>query len=283
MNRSRALDKAGTLVIHVRPSRGRFSLRLFELWSYRELLYFFIWRDLKVRYKQTVLGAAWAVLQPLATMVVFSLFFGRLAGISSGGVPYPLFAFAALVPWTFFANGVMLSTASLVANQSLIKKVYFPRLALPIAVVLSGLVDFAVAFVVLLGLTFAYGIIPGPQLLLVLPLMLIAVAASLGTGFWLSALNVSYRDVGYIMPFLIQLWLFATPIAYPSSLLEERWRTIYAINPMVGVVEGFRAALLGSSAADIGSIFVSAASALILLTTGAYYFRRVEQSFADVI
>ena len=282
MNRSKALDKTGTLAIHVQPSRG-VSLRLFELWSYRELLYFFIWRDLKVRYKQTVLGAAWAVLQPLATMAVFSFFFGKLAGISSGGVPYPLFAFAALVPWTFFANGVMFSTISLVANRSLITKVYFPRLALPIAVVLSGLVDFAVSFLVLLGMTFAYGLIPGPQLLLVLPLMLIVVAACLGTGLWLSALNVSYRDVGYVVPFLIQLWLFATPVAYPSSLLEDRWRTIYAINPMVSVVEGFRDALLGSSAAGIGSIFVSAASALILLTTGALYFRRVEQSFADVI
>jgi lipopolysaccharide transport system permease protein len=268
---------------HIRPSRGWTSLQLRELWEYRELLYFLVWRDLKVRYKQTALGAAWAVLQPFATMVVFSVFFGRLAKMPSDDLPYPVFAYAALVPWTFFANGLVLSTGSLVANQSLVKRVYFPRLAIPLAAVLSGLVDFAIAFAVLLGMMVFFGIVPGGRTVWIVPLLLLTFATSLGVGLWLSALNVRYRDVGYLVPFLMQFWLFATPIAYPSSLLEQPWRTVYGINPMVGVVEGFRWALLGTDTAPQATLAVSAAAAVVLLVGGAFYFRRMERTFADVV
>jgi lipopolysaccharide transport system permease protein len=270
-------------LVWIRPSHGWALPDLRELWQYRELLFFFVWRDVKVRYKQTLLGASWAILQPFATMVVFSIFFGRLAGIPSDDVPYPIFAFAALVPWTFFANGVTLSTQSLVQSQNLLKKVYFPRLAIPIAAVLSGLVDFSLAFTVLTGMLLFYGIVPGVQVLILLPLLLLALVTSLSVGLWLSALNVRYRDVGYVVPFLVQFWLFATPIAYPSSLLDEPWRTLYAINPMVGVVEGFRWALLGTDTAPGAMLIVSAAAALVLLLGGAVHFRRVERTFADVV
>jgi lipopolysaccharide transport system permease protein len=267
----------------IRASRGWSVPDLRELWRYRELLYFLVWRDVKVRYKQTALGAAWAVLQPFATMLVFSLFFGRLANMPSDGVPYPVFAFAALVPWTFFANGLAMSTQSLVLSQNLLKKVYFPRLAIPLAAVLAGLVDFALALAVLAGMLALYGIAPGPEALWIVPLLLLALATSLGVGLWLSALNVRYRDVGYVVPFLVQLWLFATPIAYPSSLLAEPWRTVYGINPMVGVVEGFRWALLGTGRAPGGTLAVSSLAAAALLVGGAFYFRRLERTFADVV
>ncbi|HEX2188912.1 MAG TPA: ABC transporter permease [Longimicrobiaceae bacterium] len=267
----------------IRPSKGWAAPDLRELWAYRELLYFLVWRDVKVRYKQTALGAAWAVLQPFATMVVFSLFFGRLAGIPSDGVPYPVFAYAALVPWTFFAGGLTLSSTSLVGSQNLLKKVYFPRMAIPLAAVLSGLVDFALAFAVLLGMMLWYGIVPGPKVVWLIPLLALALCTSLGVGLWLSALNVRYRDVAYVVPFLVQFWLFATPIAYPSSLLEEPWRTVYGINPMVGVVEGFRWALLGTDTAPGGALVVSTLAALALLAGGAFYFRRMERTFADVV
>ena len=270
-------------VTWIRASRGWIVPDLRELWRYRELLYFLVWRDVKVRYKQTALGAAWAILQPVATMLVFSLFFGRLARVPSDGVPYPVFAFTALVPWTFFANGLTLSTQSLVQGQNLLKKVYFPRLAIPLAAVLSGLVDFALAFVVLAGMLLFYGIVPGPRALWIAPLLLLALATSLGAGLWLSALNVRYRDVGYVVPFLVQLWLFATPIAYPSSLLAEPWRTVYGVNPMVGVVEGFRWALLGTGSAPGGALAVSSLAAAALLAGGALYFRRLERTFADVV
>ncbi len=256
---------------------------LAELWRYRELVYFLIWRDLKVRYKQTLLGAAWAILQPLATMVVFSVFFGRLAKIPSEGLPYPLFAYAALVPWSFFASGLGRSTTSLVGSQNLITKVYFPRLVIPLAAVLSGLVDFALAFVVLIGLMIAYAAVPGPAALMIVPLLALALVTCLGVGLWLSALNVKYRDVGHAVPLLIQLWLFATPIAYPSSLLAEPWRTLYAINPMVGVVEGFRWALLGAEVVHPGMFVVSALVALALLASGVLGFLRMERDFADVV
>lgn len=270
-------------VTRIRPSKGWIALNVRELWQYRELLYFLIWRDIKVRYKQTLLGASWAVIQPFFTMVVFSIFFGRLAGIPSDGVPYPIFSFAALVPWTFFANGLTSSANSLVASQNLIKKVYFPRLAIPIATVLAGSVDFVIAFAVLLVMMVFYGITPTASLLFVVPLLLLALITSLGVGLWFSALNVQYRDVRYVVPFLVQFWLFATPIAYPSSLLEEPWRTIYALNPMVGVVEGFRWALLGTETAPGPMIAVSAMAALALLVGGAFYFRRMERTFADVV
>ncbi len=233
-------------VTRIRPSRGWVSLKLDELWEYRELLYFLVWRDIKVRYKQTVLGAAWAILQPFMTMVVFSLFFGKLGKIPSEGVPYPIFSFAALVPWTFFATGLGQGANSLVGSQNLIKKVYFPRLVIPIASVLSGVVDFALAFLVLLGMMLFYGIVPTLNVLWLPLLLLLALVTSLGVSLWLSALNVQFRDIRYTVPFLTQFWLFATPIAYPSSLLPEPWRTLYGLNPMVGVVEGFRWALLGT-------------------------------------
>ncbi len=277
------LSTAGLRTIRILPSKGWVPLRLDELWAYRELLYFLTWRDIKVRYKQTVLGAAWAIIQPFFTMLVFALFFGRLAKIPSDGIPYPIFAFAALVPWTFFANGVSQASNSLVDNPNLIKKVYFPRLAMPIATVLSGIVDFVLAFVVLLGMMFYYGTAPTVNVLWLPFLLLLALVTSLGVALWLSAMNVQFRDVRYTIPFLTQFWLFATPIAYPSSLLEEPWRTLYAINPMVGVVEGFRWALLGADTAPGPIIIVSSLTALALLLSGAFYFRRVERTFADVV
>lgn len=263
------------------PSTGWPIPNLSELWDYRGLLFFLVWRDIKVRYKQTALGASWAVIQPFFTMVVFSLFFGRLAGVPSDGVPYPIFSYAALVPWTFFASGLTQSSNSLVASQNLIKKVYFPRLAVPVATVLAGAVDFAIAFVVLLGMMAFYGIVPTAQIVWIPALLVLALVASLGVGLWFAALNVQYRDVAYVVPFTVQLWLFATPIAYPSSMLPEFWRTIYGLNPMAGVVEGFRWALLGTETAPGPMLAVSAVAALTILVGGAYYFRRMERSFAD--
>jgi len=270
-------------VVRIEASKGWVSLRLRELWDYRELLYFLIWRDVKVRYKQTVLGAAWAIIQPLFTMVIFSLFFGRLAKIPSDGIPYPIFSYAALVPWGLFSKGLSGGANSLVGGARLIRKVYFPRLAMPIATVMGGIVDFALAFVVLLGMMFAYGIVPTVNVLWLPLLVLLAMITSLGVALWLSAMNVQFRDVGYLMPFLTQVWLYATPIAYPSSLLPQPWRTLYGINPMAGVVEGFRWALLGTDTAPGPIIIVSVLAALALLVSGAYYFRRMEKTFADVV
>lgn len=269
--------------LRIQPSRGWVSLKLKELWEYRELLYFLIWRDIKVRYKQTALGATWAIIQPFFTMVVFSLFFGRLAKVPSDGIPYPIFSFAALVPWTFFANGLSQSSNSLVGSANLITKVYFPRLTIPLASVLSGVVDFALAFVVLLGMMFFYRMAPTVNILWLPLFLLLALVASLGVGLWLSALNVEYRDVRYVVPFITQFWLFVTPIAYPSSLLNQPWRTIYGLNPMVGVVEGFRWALLGTKTAPGPIIAVSSTAAIVILITGAFYFRRMEKTFADIV
>lgn len=270
-------------VLRIEPSSGWVAVKLGELWEYRELLYFLTWRDVKVRYKQTALGAAWAVIQPVLTMVVFSLFFGRLAKVPSDGVPYPIFSFAALVPWTFFANGLNQSSNSLVMSANLIKKVYFPRLTIPVATVLSGVVDTALALAVLLVMMLAYGIVPGWNVLWLPLFLLLAVVTSLGVGLWLSALNVEFRDVRYVVPFLTQFWMFATPIAYPSGLLGEPWRTVYGLNPMVGVVDGFRWALLGTHTSPGASLAVSALTALALLVSGAFYFRRMEKTFADVV
>jgi len=270
-------------VIRITPSQGWVSLQLRDLWEYRELLYFLTWRDIKVRYKQTILGAAWAIIQPFFTMVVFSLFFGRLAHVPSDGVPYPIFSYAALVPWTFFAYGLSQASNSLVSSADLIKKVYFPRLSIPIATVLSGIVDFVLAFVVLLGMMLFYGIVPTVNMIWLPLFLLLALTTSLGVGLWLSAMNVQFRDVRYTVPFLTQFWLFATPIAYPSSLLSEPWRTLYGINPMVGVVEGFRWALLGTDTAPGPIASVSALTALALLVSGTFYFRRMEKTFADVV
>jgi lipopolysaccharide transport system permease protein len=270
-------------VTFIRPSRGWVSLRLGDLWAYRDLLYFLTWRDIKVRYKQTILGAAWAIIQPFFTMAVFSLFFGRLARIPSDEVPYPVFAYAALVPWTFFANALSNSTSSLVDSANLLRKVYFPRLVIPVSAVLAGVIDFVLAFIVLVGMVLFYGIVPTGAVVWLPLLLLLALVTSLGAGLWLTAMNVQFRDVRYAVPFLIQAWLFATPIAYPSSLLDEPWRTLYGINPMAGVVEGFRWALLGTETAPGPMIGVSAVVAMGLLVTGSFYFRRMERSFADVV
>jgi lipopolysaccharide transport system permease protein len=270
-------------VIRIEPSRGWISLKLDELWEYRELLYFLAWRDIKIRYKQTALGAAWAIIQPFFTMVVFSIFFGRLAGIPSDGVPYPIFSFAALVPWTFFANSLNQSSNSLVSSANLIQKVYFPRLAVPIASVFSGMVDFVLAFIVLLGMMLYYGMIPTINVVWLPAFCLLAFVTSLGVGLWLSAMNVRFRDVRYTVPFLTQFWMFATPIAYPSSLLSEPWRTLYGLNPMVGVIEGFRWGLLGTNTAPGGIIIISSLMAMAILVGGAFYFRRAEKTFADIV
>jgi lipopolysaccharide transport system permease protein len=259
------------------------SLRLHDLWEYRELLYFLTWRDIKVRYKQTALGAAWAIIQPFFTMVVFSLFFGRLAKVPSDGIPYPIFAYAALVPWTFFANGLSQSSNSLVGSANLITKVYFPRLVIPISTVISGVVDFVLAFLVLLVMMLYYSVVPTLNVLWLPFFLLLALVASLGVGLWLSALNVEYRDVRYVVPFITQFWMFATPIAYPSSLLSEPWRTLYGLNPMVGVVEGFRWALLGTGKGPGPMIALSFAVSLVILISGALYFKRMERNFADVV
>jgi lipopolysaccharide transport system permease protein len=269
--------------VRIEPSKGWVSLKLRELWEYRELLYFLIWRDIKVRYKQTVLGGAWAIIQPFFTMIVFSLFFGKLANVPSDGIPYPIFSFAALVPWAFFANGLNQASNSLVGNSNLIKKVYFPRLSMPIASVLGGLVDFALAFMMLIGMMLYYGMAPTLNVVWLPILIILTVITSLGASLWLSAMYVQFRDVRHIIPFLTQIWLFATPIAYPSSLLNEPWRTLYGINPMVGVVEGFRWALLGTQTAPGPIMVISGLVATGLLLSGAFYFRRMEKTFADVV
>jgi len=270
-------------LVRIEPTRGLVALRLRDLWEYRELLYFLTWRDIKVRYKQTVLGAAWAVIQPFFTMVVFSLFFGRLAKMPSDGIPYPIFSYAALVPWTFFAHGLTQSADSLVGSANLINKVYFPRLVVPISSVISGIVDFAIAFVVLLAMMLYFGIVPTRNVIWLPPLFVLALVTSLGVGLWLSAMNVQFRDVRYTVPFLVQFWQFATPIAYPSSLLPEPWRTLYGLNPMAGVVEGFRWALLRTQTAPGPIVAVSGLAAVALLVSGAFYFRRMEKTFADVV
>ncbi len=269
--------------LRIAPSKGWVPLKLNELWEYRELLYFLVWRDIKVRYKQTALGAAWAIIQPFLTMVVFSIFFGSLGKMPSDGIPYPIFAFAALVPWVFFANGLGQSSNSLVGSSHLITKVYFPRLIVPLGAVFSGIVDFLVAFAVLLAMMLYYGLLPSLNILWLPLFVLLALVTSLGVGLWLSALNVEYRDVRYVVPFITQFWLFATPIAYPSSLLHEPWRTIYGLNPMVGVVEGFRWALLRTNSAPGPIIAVSSGAAILILVTGAFYFRRMEKTFADIV
>jgi len=270
--------------IRLQPSRGWAPIRLKELWQYRELLYFLTWRDIKVRYKQTVLGVLWALIQPFMTMVVFSLFFGQLAQVPSDGLPYPIFNYAALIPWTLFSQGLTMSANSLVSSANLLKKIYFPRLVIPISSILSGLVDFALSFTILFGLMLFYGVAPTANAIWLPLLILLALVTSLAVGLWLSALNVQFRDVRYTIPFITQLWMFITPIAYPSSLIQDpTLRLIYSLNPMTGVVEGFRWALLGTDTAPNAMILVSAAAAFILLISGLFYFRRMERTFADVV
>ena len=257
--------------------------QLAELLEYRELLWFLVLRDLKVRYRQTVLGATWAVLQPLLTTVVFSLFFGRLAKMPSDGVPYPLFVYVALVPWTYFASGLSQAANSLVGSQALITKVYFPRIMVPAATLLAGLVDLALALVVLVGMMAYYRIVPDARVIWLPAFTALGFIASLGVGLWLSALNVRFRDIRYVVPFLTQFWLLATPVAYPTSLLDPRWRVIYAVNPLVAVAEGFRWSLLRTPVDILPMTLVATAVAVTLLITGLLYFRRMERSFSDIV
>jgi lipopolysaccharide transport system permease protein len=267
----------------IAPPSRLLDLNLRELWNYRELLYFFVWRDLKVRYKQTAIGALWAILQPFLTMLVFSLFFGRLAHIPSNGLPHPVFYYSGLLAWIYFAGALQHATNAMVENQRVITKVYFPRLLLPMSAVASGLVDLAFGFVVFLGMLVYYRIAPGPAILLMPLFLLLALLTALGVGLWLSALNAMYRDVRYIVPFLIQFWMFASPVAYPSTLVPERWRGIYGLNPMAGVVEGFRWSLTGHGQPPSLLIAASTAMVLILLAGGVAYFQKVEGTIADVV
>ncbi len=277
------LERSQSSVLVIKPTYGWLSLDLPALWEYRELVYFLTWRDIKVRYKQTALGIAWAIIQPFTIMVVFSIFFGRLAQVPSDGLPYPIFTFCALLPWQLFAHALSESSNSLVANERLITKIYFPRLVIPLSAALSGLVDFVFAFFVLLGLIFYYGIVPSGALWTLPFFILLAVTTALGVGFWLSALNVEYRDVRYTIPFISQLWLFISPVAYPSSIVPGPWRFLYSLTPMVGVIEGFRWALLDKASLPGMPLAVSAGIAMLLLISGLFYFRRMEKSFADVV
>lgn len=269
--------------IRIRPSRGWTALHLRDVWDYRELLYFLVWRDVKVRYKQTALGIAWVALQPLATTIVFTLIFGNLAKMPSDDLPYAVFALAGLLPWNYFAGAVGRGGASLVGSANLISKVYFPRLIIPVSGVLGGLVDFAIVFVLLVVLVLFYGYYPTLSWLLLPFFMLLAIATALGVSLWLSALNVQYRDVGYLIPFFLQLWFFATPVVYPSSLIPPPWNVLYALNPMAGVVEGFRWALFGKGAAPGPIILISIAMVVVALISGLYVFKRMERTFADVV
>jgi lipopolysaccharide transport system permease protein len=278
------METSASETIRLQPTSG-FSRVLAprELWRYRDLARQLALRDITIRYRQTLLGGAWAVLQPIGFMVVFSLIFGQLAGVSSNGLPYPLFSLAALVPWTFFANGILLGSESLVANAALVSKIYFPRIFMPAGVLAAGFVDLGVSIVILLIIVLAWGFVPSLAILSLPLLVAIAVAAALGTSAFLSAINVRYRDVRYVVPFGIQLWLFLTPVVYPSSSISEPWRTLSAINPMVGVVEGFRWATLGTGNAPWDLIGISAASALAIFAAGLAYFDRVERAFADFV
>jgi len=269
--------------ILIQPTRGLFRLDLGAVWQYRELLYFLIWRDVKVRYKQTALGAAWAIFQPLMTMLIFTVIFGNFARIPSDGIPYPIFSYTALLPWTFFAQAITRTGISLVNSAGLISKVYFPRLIVPISAAVAPIVDFAVAFVLLLGMMAWYGIAPSRGVWALPLFLLLAFMTALAAGLWLSPANVRYRDIGYIIPFLIQLWMYASPVVYPVSLVPERWRLLYGLNPMAGVIEGFRWALLAKESPDFRVIMVSAGVVLVFLAGGIVYFKRVERTFADVI
>lgn len=267
----------------IQPSSGWKALNLRDLWIYRELVFFMTWRDLKVRYKQTLLGAAWAVLQPFMTMVVFSIFFGSLAKVPSDGVPYPIFSYTALIPWTLFSKALQDASRSLVNNSHMITKVYFPRMILPLASILAGVVDFLIAFVVLLGMMIYYHVVPTANIWTIPLFLLLALVTAVGVSLWLSALNVLYRDINYVLPFLTQFWMYITPIAYSSSLVPEEWQLIYALNPMTGVVEGFRWALLGTGQAPGMLTLISSVVALVLFVTGLFYFKRMERLFADMV
>jgi lipopolysaccharide transport system permease protein len=276
-------ESTNTEKLVLEPRRGWQALNLKELWRYRELLWFLAWRDVKLRYKQTLLGATWAVIQPLFTMIVFSIFFGHLAKMPSDGLPYPVFVLCALLPWQLFAYALTQSSNSVVAEQRLITKVYFPRLIIPLASVLSGLMDFMIAFALLIAFMAWYGVYPGWAIVTVPLLVLMALTTALGVGLWLSALTVQYRDVRYTLPFLTQFWMFASPVAYPSTLVPEEWRVLYGLNPMAGVIEGFRWALLGTSEPPGARLWVSVATVIALFVGGLFYYRRMEKAFADVV
>jgi len=276
-------DSVTRHILTVREPQKGISLRLKELYEFHELIYFLVWRDLKVRYKQTALGVAWAVLQPFLTMIVFTIFFGNLANVPSDGLPYPIFSFTALLPWQLFSNALTNASNSLVNNRDLITKVYFPRIILPFASIIAGLVDFCIAFLVLVGMMVYYGIFPSAAVIALPLFILLAMVTTLAVSLWLSALNVQYRDIRHIVPFLTQIWLFVTPIAYPSSLVPEKWRFLYGLNPMAGVVEGFRWALLGKSTIDVPLLLVSSFMVVCLLIGGLIYFRRMDRTFADVV
>jgi lipopolysaccharide transport system permease protein len=269
--------------IVIEPSKGWAALHLEDLWRFRELLYFMVWRDLKVRYKQTALGASWAILQPVLTMVIFSIIFGRYAGMPSDSLPYPIFTFTALLPWNYFANAFTTAGNSLITNTQLISKVYFPRLIIPVATTLVGLVDFMLAFVVLGLMMVYYRIWPTWNVIFLPAFLALAVITALGVGLWLSALNVQFRDIRYVIPFLAQFWLYATPVAYSSSIIPDRWRWLYGLNPMAGVVEGFRWALLGKAETPGLLLLASTIVALVICVSGIFYFRRTERGFADII
>lgn len=277
------VDRTNAPEILIEPSRGWQALGLKELWEFRELFYFLAWRDIKVRYKQTALGASWAILQPLLSMLIFTLIFGILAKIPSDGLPYPLFAYSALLPWQLFVYALTQSSNSLIENARLISKVYFPRLVVPLASVVAGVVDFFIAFSILILLMFYYGVVPTWGVLALPFFLILALGAAMSVGLWMSALNVKYRDVRYTVPFLAQAWMFATPIVYPSSMIPEAWRWLYGLNPMAGVVEGFRWALLGTNILHLPLILVSATVVVIGLVGGLYYFKRMEKMFADLV
>jgi len=281
---SNETPKSDTLVplIIIRPPKKWVPINFSELFQYHELLYFFVWRDVKIRYKQTAPGFLWAIIQPLFMMVIFTIFFGGLAQIPSEGIPYPLFTFAALIPWTLFAEGLTRSSTSMVSNANIMTKVYFPRLVMPISGILSPLVDFAIAFVILILMMAYYGFVPTIAIVLLPFFILLALMTSLAVGLWLSALNVKYRDFQYTIPFLLQLWLFASPVIYPTSMLPEQFQILYGLNPMAGVIEGFRWALLGTTPPG-GMILVSTSVVILLLVGGLFYFKRMEQYFADVV
>ena len=272
------------MVAHIQPTSGWRAVSLKELWDYREVMYFLAWRDVKVRYKQTVFGSAWAILQPLLTMVIFSVIFGRVAKMPSDGIPYPIFSYAALVPWYFFANSITKASNSLVTAGNILKQIYFPRLAMPISAVLANVLDFALAFIVLLVMMVYFGVVPTVNVVWLPALLLLAFGASLGVSLVLAAMNVQFRDVRHAVTFLVQAWMFATPVVYPSSLIEDPfWYAMYSLNPMVGVIEGFRWALLGTEAAPTVSMLISAAVSVGLVVVGSLYFKRMERTFADVV
>lgn len=270
--------------IYIKPSHGLAALNLRDLWVYRELVFFMVWRDVKVKYKQTMLGMAWAVIQPVMTMLVFTLLFDRIAKLPTEGIPYPVFSFTALLPWGLFVTALNQGSRSLVAHNNMVTKIYFPRLILPMSSVFAGLVDFAIAFVILIGLMFYYKVTPAWNVVWTLPLfLLLAIVTALGVALWLSAINVKYRDVNQALPFLTQFWLFATPVAYSSSVISDKWQIVYSLNPMAGVVNGFRWALLGSGNGPDAALWVSVGISVLVLVTGLFYFRSTEKTFADTI